>query len=97
VSTWGRGDPGYNVEAEPSDLLHFAGYLSAAKKPGESASSGSQFFITTADRHDLDGNYVVYGKVLEGMETVEAIEAGAPVEGTGRPINPVRIQSTEVL
>lgn len=97
VSTWGAGGPGYNVESEPNDLLHFVGYLSAAKKQGDTESSGSQFFITTGDAHHLDGQHVVYGKVIEGMETVRAIEAGAPVEGTDRPINPVRIQSTEVL
>lgn len=97
ASLWGQGGPGYNVEAEKNDLLHFSGYLSAAKKRGETESSGSQFFITTASANHLDGEHVVFGKVLEGMETVHAIEDGATVEGTDRPVNPIRIESTELL
>jgi cyclophilin family peptidyl-prolyl cis-trans isomerase len=97
TTLWGQGGPGYNVESEQNDLRHFPGYLSAAKKQGEKDSSGSQFFITTAAAHHLDGEHVVFGKVLEGMETVRAIEAGATVEGTDRPINPIRITSTEAL
>jgi cyclophilin family peptidyl-prolyl cis-trans isomerase len=95
--SWGAGGPGYQIAAEDSGLAHFAGYLSAAKKPGEKESSGSQFFITTADAHHLDGQHVVFGIVQEGLDVVERIEASALVEGTDRPVNPVTIRSTEIL
>ena len=97
TATWGQGGPDYKIDPEENDLKHFKGYLSAAKKGGETESSGSQFFITTGTPHHLNGQHVVYGKVLEGMEVVEEIESGAIVEGTDRPVNPIAVTSTEVL
>jgi cyclophilin family peptidyl-prolyl cis-trans isomerase len=95
--TWGQGGPGYKIDFEENPLVHFRGYLSAAKKSFDKNSSGSQFFITTGAAHHLDGQHVVFGKVLEGMDVVDKIEAGAVVQGTERPVNPVSITSTEVL
>lgn len=99
-SKWGQGGPGYTIEREENGLRHFPGYLSAAKKPGETQSSGSQFFITTGAAHHLDGQHVVFGKVVEGMDVVHAIERGeveSSIGGTGdRPVNPVTILSVEI-
>lgn len=96
-TTWGQGGPDYKIDHEDNDLKHFSGVLSAAKQQGESKSSGSQFFITTGDAHHLDGQHVVFGKVLEGMEVITEIEHGPTVQGTDRPEDPVSVQSAEVL
>lgn len=97
VSLWGQGGPGYTLPAEANDLWHFAGVLSAAKKPGEAESSGSQFFITVARAHHLDGEHAIFGAVVEGMETVLAIARGElAADSSDRPANPVRIEATEI-
>jgi peptidylprolyl isomerase len=58
-------------------------------------TNGSQFFITTADCAWLDGKHVVFGKVLEGMEVVNAIEAVGSHNGS--PKQEVRITNVGVL
>jgi peptidyl-prolyl cis-trans isomerase B (cyclophilin B) len=97
-ATWGQGGPDYKIDKEENNLHHFPGYLSAAKKPSDEQSSGSQFFITTADSTRLDGQHVVYGKVIEGMDIVRQIEGGEIESGSSdRPAKPVVLLSTEVL
>ena len=98
VALWGQGGPGYKVDREENELRHFVGYLAAAKNSGETESSGSQFYITTGAPHHLDGQHVIFGKVIEGMETVGIIESAVVVFGTAtRPETPATITSTEVL
>ena len=97
VDTWGQGGPGYKVEREENELKHFIGFLAAAKMSGEAESSGSQFYITTGPAHHLDGQHVVFGKVLEGMDTVGIIESTVIVPGTSRPETPATITGTETL
>ena len=94
--TWGLGEPEETIEAETDpQLRHFAGVLSAARKPTETASSGSQFFLTTTPYHAWDGDYTIFGIVLEGLDVVEGIaNAAATAE---RPEEPVLLESTEVL
>ena len=53
-------------------LKHTYGVLSMARSMMPD-SAGSQFFIMTSDSPHLDGQYAAFGKVLEGMETAEAI------------------------
>lgn len=96
---WGQGGPDYTVAPEPNDLAHFAGVLSAAKKPEDKEESGSQFFLTTDEAHYLDGEHTVFGHVVAGQDVVKAI-GQAPVAQDGsrdRPLNPVAIESTEVV
>lgn len=90
--TWGQGGPEYKIDAEENSLHHFRGFLSAAKQPGDEQSSGSQFFITSSDAFHLDGQHVIYGRVLEGMDVVDEIVAGEidpGAESRDRPLEPV--------
>jgi cyclophilin family peptidyl-prolyl cis-trans isomerase len=82
------------LELDPR-LRHFKGSLVAWRAPGEARSHGSQFFLTTADQNQMDGQSVVFGVVIEGFPTIEAIESGAVVED--RPQDPATIESAEVL
>ncbi len=75
----GQGGPDYTVPAEIK-LPHVRGAVAMARMPDQvnpkRASSGCQFFIDVADRKDLDrGGYTVFGRVIQGMEAVDAIVA----------------------
>ncbi|MBR6668637.1 MAG: peptidylprolyl isomerase, partial [Clostridia bacterium] len=74
----GTGGPGYCIKGEfamngwNNPLKHTYGVLSMARSMMPD-SAGSQFFIMTSDSPHLDGQYAAFGKVLEGMETADAI------------------------
>ncbi len=76
----GTGGPGYCIKGEFSqngvknDLLHTRGVLSMARAMDPN-SAGSQFFIMVDDAPHLDGGYAAFGKVIEGMDTADAIAA----------------------
>jgi peptidyl-prolyl cis-trans isomerase B (cyclophilin B) len=73
----GTGGPGYSVvEAPPKNLAYSKGVVAMAKTGNEPAgTSGSQFFVVTAEDAGLPPDYAVVGRVTEGMDTVEKIEA----------------------
>ncbi|MCE9594519.1 MAG: peptidylprolyl isomerase [Planctomycetes bacterium] len=97
TSTWGQGGPGYTLPQEPNDLYHFAGVLAAAKKSGDAESSGSQFYITVAAAHHLDGDYTVFGKVTAGMDVIQQIASGEIAPDTiDRPIDAVVLTAAAV-
>ncbi len=97
ASTWGKGGPDYKLDREENDLKHFSGAVCSITAPGSKSSHGSLFGIVTADSHMLDMQNVVFGQVLEGLELARQIEGGAVVEGTSQPVDPVTIQSAEIL
>ena len=74
----GTGGPGYSIKGEftsngfKNDLKHSRGVLSMARTMMPN-SAGSQFFVMHEDADYLDGQYAAFGKVIEGMETVDAI------------------------
>ncbi|MFQ6010805.1 MAG: peptidylprolyl isomerase [Nitrososphaerales archaeon] len=68
----GRGGPGYTINAEFSDVSHKRGIVSMARS-SDPNSAGSQFFIVVTDATSLDGQYSVFGEVIEGLEVVDAI------------------------
>jgi len=78
-----------NVPAEFSSLPHDRGTIGAARSANPD-SANSQFFINFSDNHFLNGQYTVYGRVIEGMEHVDAVLRGEP------PMNPDRMISVKV-
>lgn len=89
----GSGGPGYTIKGEfaannvDNQLLHTRGVLSMARGQGND-TAGSQFFIMVAETYpSLDGLYASFGKVVSGMETVDAIVA-LPTVDPDRPKQP---------
>jgi len=58
-------------------------------------SAGSQFFIMTSDSPHLDGQYAAFGKVLEGMETADAI-VSVKRDRNDKPLVDQRMKSIRV-
>ncbi|KAM0712773.1 hypothetical protein Q7P35_000220 [Cladosporium inversicolor] len=86
---------GENFEDEIKVSLrhHTRGILSMANKgPG---TNGSQFYITYAPAPHLDGKNTVFGRVLEGWDTLDVIEA-IPVDKKNRPQQPVKIENVQI-
>ncbi|SCI86574.1 Probable peptidyl-prolyl cis-trans isomerase [uncultured Clostridium sp.] len=93
----GTGGPGYSIKGEFSgngyeanDLKHTSGVLSMARAQNPD-SAGSQFFIMAGDSPSLDGQYAAFGKVINGLDVVEAIN-NSEVEknkSTGEKSTPV--------
>lgn len=81
----GKGGPGYTIPAE-IQRTHVRGAVAAAGRPDflnpEKVSNGSQFYICLQARPELDGQYTVFGQVVEGMDVVEKLR-GVPASGQG--------------
>ena len=76
----GSGGSGQKLKAEFSQTKHVRGTVSMAR--AQSPDSGdSQFFICFAPSSWLDGQYTVWGQVIEGMEFVDMIKKGAGGNG----------------
>jgi len=86
----GMGGPGYTIPAEFNAHKHLRGTVSMARKRDPN-SAGSQFFICVARAAHLDGQYTVFGEVVEGMEVVDRI-VQAKRDRRDNPIQPIHIQ-----
>ena len=75
-----------DLPAEFSKLPHDRGTLGAARSANPN-SANSQFFINFKDNHFLNGQYTVYGRVIDGMEHVDAIVRGEPPTAPDRMIS----------
>ena len=96
----GMGGPGYSIRGEFSgngftnDLKHTRGVLSMARSMNPD-SAGSQFFIMHADSPHLDGQYAAFGKVIEGLDVVDAI-ASTPTDYSDHPYEDQRMKKVTV-
>ena len=97
INAWGTGGPDYTVPAEfVNEYWHKKGAIAAARKGDlanpTKASSGSQFYIV----HDenaclhLDGQYSIFGEVIEGLEVIDKI-AAVETDYYDRPMEDVMI------
>jgi len=89
-SKHGMGGPGFTLKAEFSNLPHKRGTLSMARA-AHPDSAGSQFFICVADAPFLDGEYTVFGEVIEGMDVVDKI-VSQPKDQRDNPIDRVEMK-----
>lgn len=93
----GAGGPGYRFGDEPFEGRYNRGIVAMANAGPN--TNGSQFFIMHQD-YDLPPQYVIFGKVIEGMEVVDSI-ATADVAQDARgesssPVTPVTVQSVQI-
>jgi len=69
----GQGGPGYTIPDENSGQPFQAGTLGMAKKRDEPNTAGSQFFITYTDQPQLNDQFTAFGRVVEGMDVLNAL------------------------
>lgn len=90
----GTGGPGYTIDAEFNERPHRRGTLSMARKPDPN-SAGSQFFICLKPQPGLDGQYTVFGQVIQGMDVVDKI-AKVKRDKRDNPIEPVVMEKVTI-
>jgi len=93
----GRGGPGYQIKDEftKTDLDKNNRGTIAMANAGPN-TGGSQFFINLVDNNYLDGKHPVFGKVISGMDVVDAI-AKVQKDSQDRPLEDVRIIKASVI
>lgn len=96
----GSGGPGYKFDDEEFSGEYSRGTVAMANAGPN--TNGSQFFIMHQD-NPLPPNYVIFGRVSEGMDVVDSIATAAtnkpisPVDEGSTPVNPVKIESVEII
>ena len=96
----GTGGPGYKIKGEfrsngvKNDLKHERGVISMARA-FDPNSAGAQFFIMHEDAPHLDGEYAAFGKVIEGLDTVDEI-ASVETGFQDAPVNKVIMEKVEI-
>ncbi len=96
----GRGGPGYTIDDEFSQVSFVRGIVGMARTARPN-SAGSQFFLIHEDTRHLDGTYTVFGRVIEGIDVVDAITQ-VPIDTYGRhgprdrPIEPVILKDVRI-
>lgn len=91
----GSGGPGYEIRDEFHASLRHSGPGILSMANAGPNTGGSQFFITLAATPWLDSKHAIFGKVVGGLEVVQAI-AGAARDRNDKPRAAVRIESAKV-
>jgi len=91
----GMGGPGYAIKDElPANNRNARGTISMANSGPN--TGGSQFFINVVDNHRLDRKHPVFGRVVSGMEVVDAISR-TPTDDEDRPRTKVTIRNASLI
>lgn len=97
----GMGGPGHTIKGEfkangfDNPIVHERGVISMARSMNPN-SAGSQFFIMHEAAPHLDGNYAAFGRVVSGLEHVDAI-AATPTGAQDRPVKKVVMKTVELV
>jgi peptidyl-prolyl cis-trans isomerase B (cyclophilin B) len=83
----------HTLQPEFNDTKHVKGIVSMAHGD-DPASANTSFFICTGDAASLDGKYTAFGRVVDGIAVVEAIEA-SPVNGEA-PVTRIELKQVRV-
>lgn len=97
---WGKGGPGYMINAEFNNRSHQRGVISMARGPDVN-SAGSQFFICDGDASGLDHQYTAFGKLIKGEDVLQKI-ASTPVTPDSRgerskPTKRIEIKAIQIV
>ena len=84
----------HNLQPEFNDTKHVKGIVSMARGD-DPASATTSFFIVTGDGSSLDGKYTAFGRVVDGMAAVDAIEQ-APVNGEA-PVQRIEVTAVRIV
>lgn len=90
----GTGGSGQKLKAEFSNEKHVRGICSMART-ADPNSADSQFFIMLGDSPHLDNQYTVWGRVIDGMEAVDAVKKGSAARN-GVVTDPDRIVKAQM-
>ena len=95
----GTGGPGYTIQAEIR-RKHTKGAVAAARLPDKinpsRLSNGSQFYVCLAPMPGYDGQYTVFGQILWGLDTLDALST-KPADSNDNPTARIVIQSVKIL
>jgi len=75
----GTGGSGKTIKFEPNNLKHKRGAIGMARAQDPDSAS-SQFYICLEDLPQLDGNYVIFGRVVEGIEIIDQVRVGDTIQ-----------------
>lgn len=97
AASWGTGGPGYAIadefSADPREV-NARGTISMANSGAN--TGGSQFFLNTVDNNFLDNKHPVFGRIVKGLDIVDAISKVA-TNDMDRPLEAVMIESAEIV
>jgi len=90
----GQGGPGYVFKNEDNKYKMVRGVVAMANSGRD--TNGSQFFILTAGSAPLDGDYTIFGKVIDGMDAVDKIE-NLQVNENDHPLKDATVESVKII